>query len=134
MSKKTITQYFCDRCGKEIQSANTNFFRKYIQRESVQPVPEFSKFEISEVSPISTSADASVYGKYYGSTMTGVELTVSTPKTICGNIHLCAECAESLADWWDDGNHEATPFGYLETNPFRDCGISLSNRWEGDIR
>lgn len=127
---RIILEYRCSRCGKEIQSANRLYFKKYIQLESVGCSIDFSKFKFREVYPTSTIAEYIIQTspmcsiKYTG-TINGVEINSKIYGSDENTIILCAKCSTEFADLFDDGMYGSTPFGYLKNNPFHNCGVHL---------
>lgn len=107
MSEKKEVRIICDRCGREIQSANKDLFRGFYVRNNGDlpgPLTEY-KYAIRN-----RNTTCAVFHGNIEYIMRGW-----TVKTDNGMLDLCAECAESLNDWWiSDGAAES---------PLAACGL-----------
>ena len=111
MSEKKEIRIICDRCGREIQSANAAEFRKfYIENQDCLPKPlvgyGFKPINRNATHVVLESTGSSVY------TVRGF-----TAKTDDGMLDLCAACAERLGEWWGTGVLDGAG------NPFAKCGV-----------
>lgn len=109
MSEKKEVRIICDRCGGEIQSANAAAFRRFYL-ENVSDLPEpLVNYEFKPLNRNATRVMSAKRGR------TEYIMRGFTAKTDNGMLDLCADCAESLNDWWiSDGAPES---------PLARCGL-----------
>lgn len=109
MSEKKDIRIVCDRCGREIQSANEAYFRKFYAENQSSVPHTLAEYKFTARNRNTTCALAK---PGLGYIMRGF-----TAKTDDGMLDLCAACAESLSEWWGTGDVENGG------DPFKHCGL-----------